>query len=222
MYRIILALVLMISAGCASAQNCPEFYRFVDFGLRDSDGQFLRGGPLYRAESFAGTSLLAQEETQCRAVSDIAIDGHANPIPVVASITYNVERLTVDLTELQISFAENTNTTASQSADLHRERLKASDSIQINSQNSLCVVLKDGPAISCQVFSLYPGNVDLVIYCDRALCKMPVLAVTKNIQIAATWAVDGSFFERPNDAAEGILAKVQDIYDFLKPLASGI
>ena len=135
MYRIILTLALVTMAAGASAQSCPDFYRFVDFGLRAADRQFLRGGPLYRAESLAGTPLLDESKTQCRAVSDIAFDGHANPIPVVARIQYAIEKIPFELDELQVSFAEDTSAAASRNAARHRVRLATNGSKQIKNQN---------------------------------------------------------------------------------------
>jgi len=37
----------------SNAQTCPDYYRFVDFGLEDDSGVMYRGGTLLRAEGFS-------------------------------------------------------------------------------------------------------------------------------------------------------------------------
>ena len=76
--------------------------------------------------------------------------------------------------------------------------------------------------MSCQVVSPYLGDVDLVVYCDLAHCRMPVLAVGAKIQVSADWPVDAQFWSAPERSGEAIFEKVQEIRAFLEPLSSGL
>lgn len=218
MIRPVFILGLLFTATHATAQSCPDFFRFVDFGLQDSEGRFIRGGPIFRGESLEGRSLLLREQTQCRAMRDIASDGHGNPVPVVTSMTYDAKKTDVDLTSLRVSYVEDTWVAANDNGRQHRRNLVGA--APVKGQNSLCVASND--QMSCQVVSPYLTDVDLVIYCNLAQCRMPVLAVSETIQISADWAVDTENLEDPERAGDVIFEKVQEIHAFLEPLTSGL
>lgn len=222
MLRIITAVFLALGAGHASAQACPDFFRFVDFGLQDPEGRFLRGGPLYRAESLTGRTLLLMDETECRDVSDIARDGHGNPVPVVTRAVYDVEKSDVDVNHLSVVFSDDTRAAAASNSQVHRKRLGSANATQIKTDRSLCAKTKHQRDISCQVVPPYPGNIDLVVYCKATLCNMPVLAVSETIQISAKWEVATPFWNASDTAGDAILDKIDAIVAFFAPLSSGI
>ncbi|MEO9819462.1 MAG: hypothetical protein ABJ370_11990 [Paracoccaceae bacterium] len=219
--RIILCLGVFF-AGPASAQECPHFFRFVDFGLQISDGGFSRGGPILRAESFSGTSLLSKGNTICRTVRDIASDGHGNPIPVVTSMAYDVEKAGLDLLDLHVSFVQDSTVAAETSARTHWKTVDRARTKPLKGQNSLCILSADNSSLSCQLVSPYPGNIALTVYCDASSCKMPVLAMNAHMSASASWAVDDSFWNTPDRAGEEVFNKVQSIFAFLEPLSSGV
>jgi hypothetical protein len=222
MLRTIIVSLVLLPAGLANAQSCPEFFRFVDFGLQELSGQFSRGGPLFRAENFAGSPVLVREETQCREVRDLAKDGFGNPIPVVTRIKYAVAQTGIDLTDLHVSFSEDISLASAENAKAHRDRLETAAVDPIRGQSSLCV-LHEGPStISCQVVSPYSGNVDLVIYCNLEHCKMPVLAIDETLSASATWQTGPTFWTEPRRIGKDIYEKIQSIEAFLDPLSSGL
>ena len=218
MFRILVISAFATVASQASAQNCPDFFRFVDFGLQDSEGRFLRGGPIFRGESLEGRSLLIRDETQCRAIRDIASDGHGNPIPVVTRIDYDAEKTGINITKLQVSYVEDTRAAADENGKLHHRTLESKR--PVIGPDFLCVVAQD--MTSCQVASPYKGNVDLFIYCDLKQCRMPVLAVASNIQISATWAMDSDIQNEPSQTGAAISRQIHSIHAFLEPLTSGL
>lgn len=210
------ALLLLALPACA--EDCPDFFRFADLGLVDSDGQVRRGGPIFRGESLEGTSLIDREATECRPVQDLTSDGHGNPIPVVTRLTYSVDRLDIDLSALHVSYAEDIRGLAREALRPHLARLDSMG--EIRGTSSICATSSD--QISCQVVSPYPGNIDLVVYCDMAVCRMPVLAASDHVAISATWAVDEAFLKETETAGPSISAKVQAIHAFFLPLTSGL
>lgn len=200
-------------------QHCPSYFRFVDFGLPDGAGGMTRGGPLFRAESLGGTSLLARDQTRCRGLRDIALDGHGNPIPVVTAITYRAEKTGLDLTALAAVLTPDSGLAASSAARRHRAQTGQE---QLKGAASLCRYVPNTRQISCQLVSPYPGNVDLVVYCEATGCQMPVLAVHPQIAVSAAWQVEEAFWDSPEQAGQALLARVQAIAAFLKPLTSGL
>ena len=219
--RIVLCLGVLF-AGPATAQECPDFFRFVDFGLQTSDGGFSRGGPILRAESFSGTSLLSYENTNCRTVRDIASDGHGNPIPVVTNMAYDVEKAGLGLLDLSVSFVEDSTEAAERNAQAHWKTVARAKTKPLKGQNSLCILSADSSSLSCQVVSPYPGNIALAVYCDGSSCNMPVLAMNDHMSAAASWTVSQSFWDNPDQAGEAVFDKVQSIFAFLEPLSSGV
>ncbi|MEP6019249.1 MAG: hypothetical protein ABJ251_12320 [Paracoccaceae bacterium] len=219
--RIILCLGVAF-AGPATAQECPHFFRFVDFGLQISDGGFSRGGPILRAESFSGTSLLSNKDTICRSVRDIASDGHGNPIPVVTTMAYDVEKAGLDLLDLRVSFVEDSTEAAERNAQTHWKTVDRAKTKPVKGQNSLCVLSADSSSLSCQLVSPYPGNIALTVYCDGSSCKMPVLAMNDHMSASASWAIDDAFWDTPDQVGEEVFDKVQSIFAFLEPLSSGV
>lgn len=222
MFRVIFSCFMLLFVSQASAQNCPAFFRFVDFGLENKTGQFFRGGPIFRLESLNGATLLAQGETRCRDVRDIAKDGHGNPIPVVTSFAYNVRKTGIDLSELRVSFRENSEASAEKDAELHRKRIADPAVASNKGASSLCANPPDTQVMSCQLVSPYPGNTVLIVYCEQMFCRMPVLAINAHISVSATWTVHETFWTETEKVGDALRAKVQSIHDFLQPLMSGV
>ena len=107
----------------AQAESCPDFFRFADFGLTDQEGRVVRGGPIFRGQSFEGRTLFDRAQAVCRKVANIASDGHGNPIPVVAKISYDVSRTGLELSTLDVTYAKDTPQAALENARQHRQNL---------------------------------------------------------------------------------------------------
>lgn len=222
MLKPIATLFFVLFAGQASAQNCPDFYRFVDFGIESNDGIMHRGGPVFRAEGFDGQLLLLEPRTECLPVRDVSKDGHGNPIPVVTSIDYDPAKTSVVLTGLRVAAVETAQETANNNAKAHRARLERAGAKLTRGDSFLCVDHADEAAVSCQLVSPYPGNAALVVYCDGKLCTMPSMVVDEKIVIAANWASEPSFLALEAQIGPAILEKIGEIRDFINPLSASL
>jgi len=222
MNRAIICLAFILSASAATAQSCPEFFRFVDFGLLGRDGAIHRGGPIFRAEGFTGQRLLVKGRSECLEVQDISKDGHGNPIPVVKHITYDPAKTGIDLVELGISAVNDTGSVAEIRASEHRENLKRPDARITRGENYLCASHEEHGSLSCQVVSPYKGTATLVIYCDTVKCTMPVLAINQQLMARATWTGKALYLKDQAAAGSEITEKATRIFDFLQPLSSGL
>ncbi|WP_394690077.1 hypothetical protein [Hoeflea sp.] len=221
MRRIIFtSLMLMLFGTQARAQDCPDFFRFVDFGLEAPDGTMHRGGATYRAEGFDGQALLIRELTICRDVRNLAVDGRGNPIPVVTSVNYSPQQTGIDLLELRLAAVDDIASETERNASAHRARLDQPDVVTTQGLDYLCASLKRADTFSCQFVSPFGGNLALVVYCTPSECRMPVLAVKDNIAVAASWRPSGAAIGDPKTWASEIGDKVQQVHDFLAPLSS--
>jgi len=184
----------------SNAQTCPDYYRFVDFGLEDDSGVMYRGGTLLRAEGFSAD--------------------HGNPIPVVKSIHYIPEIISAELRELQVSRVKDTEVLADNNITKHSTYLRDPDTITTKGENYICATVTTKRLLSCQLTSPYPGNISLIVYCNAAKCNMPVFAINKELMISASWRTNDSLLRDPKKAGSQSVAKAQQIYDFLKPLSA--
>jgi len=214
--------LILLFASQSSAEICPAFFRFVDFGLQGTDGTIYRGGPTLRAEGLNGQPLLLRERTTCLNVREIAKDGHGNPIPVVTSINYDPETTDIGLNELRVVSVDDTGHVAEQNAHLHRIRVSAADTELTRGPNFLCARPAGSQTLSCQLESPYPGNIALVIYCDAVACRMPIMAISDKLHVSAVWPTDAAFLENPNAAGADMSDKVRKIRDFLVPLSASL
>lgn len=203
---------LSTAPGLSAAAECPDFFRFVDFGMVEGNGTVRRGGTILRAEGFDGASLIAPGASTCREVRDIGRDGHGNPIPVVARLVYDPATTGLDVAELAVTDLGDSLRAAEDAAFNHRARLGRTGVAITRGNRALCAGEAD--AISCQVVSPYPGPAPLVVYCDGGACRMPVLAIDGRLGISAAWVGAGE------TAGEDIDAMVQAIHRFLAPLTS--
>lgn len=210
-----MVLVCLCGAGQVSAQGCPDFFRFVDFGLEDRNGVFSRGGPLLRAESLGGTPLLLRDQTTCREVRDIASDGHGNPIPVVTGVSYDPARVQLGLSALHVRFAADTGESTQAAVRTHQDRLARADVRVIRGERFLCAQAGSVDQISCQLVSPYPGNRALVVYCEDGACSLPALAMNDRMQISANWERTA---QDPEKVAAQMMRMVAGIHAFLEPL----
>ena len=216
----LLSALLLYQPGPASAGTCPDFYRFVDFGLKGRDDVLYRGGSLLRAEGFDGAALLEFKQTKCLPVEDVAKDGRGNPIPVVAAISYSPEQTAINLTELSVVAVPDANTAAEKNTENHRNKLEQEDTVITQGSNFLCAGNPDKATTSCQVVSPYPGNTALVVYCDTAQCQMPVMAIDKKIVVNATWPRNPRSVGNDELTGNEIINTTKKIHDFLHPLTS--
>ena len=233
MNKAIVSMLLYLCAGWASAETCPDFFRFVDFGQKGNDGVLYRGGSVFRAEGFTGDRLLKPGSTECLPVEDTAKDGFGNPVPVVAGIHYQPEKTAINLTALQVLTVDNATTAAEENAERHRARLEQADAVVTRGADFLCAAVKsndekpddnnqsdDEPgSLSCQVVSPYAGNIALVMYCDTSLCTMPVMAINEQIVVKASWMRDSDSVGDDREGSE-IADIARKIHDFLSPLSS--
>lgn len=210
---------LMISSGHARAEGCPDFFRFVDFGLDTPDGA-MRGGPTYRAEGFDGQALLIRDLTVCRDVRSVAVDGHGNPIPIVESVHYNPEFAGVDLKDLRLIAVDDIAAVAERNAAEHRARLTRDTMETRRGPDYLCASQKLPNAISCQFVSPFGGNLPLVVYCDPVSCRMPSLAVNEKVIADVNWLPSDAMATDHDAMVLEMADKVQQVHDFLAPLSS--
>ncbi len=222
MIKTLLASFFVCSASAAFAQSCPDFYRFVDFGLTGADGVTYRGGSVFRAEGLDGRSLLLADRTTCRLVRDIATDGHGNPIPVVASVSYKPEAIDPDLMDLHLFRVDDPYASADMHARDHRRNLAQPNGQRAQGSNFLCTLRPDPQTISCQFVSPFPNDAALVVYCDAQHCSLPQMLVTDQIVVNATWSRHETETQELETIAGEIFGKIQTIHDFLKPLSAAL
>lgn len=218
MLRAIAAFLFVLFAVPASAQSCPDFFRFVDFGLEGRDGALHRGGVIFRGESLSGRALLFRDRTECLDVARISTDGHGNPIPVASRIEYDPAKLDLELLGLSVDVVEDAIGAAEDNARQHRTRVDTSDSEITRGANFLCARANGTEDFSCQVPSPFPGNVALVIYCNAQACRMPVLAFDERIAIGAEWKPEAAHLSAPESAGTAILQKVEAIHAFFEAM----
>ena len=222
MLRLLCILVFGILAGPLRAQDCPDFFRFVDFGQLDRNSETHRGGTVFRAESFEGEALLRAGETVCLSVSDLAKDGRGNPVPVVSLIEYDPVKTNIDLQSLHISRVSNTAGAAVENARAHLALLDQTGTIIQQGPNLLCANQLDTTTASCQIASPFGDNLPLVVYCDAALCSMAVIALNDHLVAHAAWTTTDNDIADLELVAARILSRVQAIHAFLTPLSSGL
>jgi hypothetical protein len=214
------SLLLIFLNSQARAADCPDFFRFVDFGLEAADGTIHRGGQTYRAEGFDGQALLIRELTECRKLRDLSVDGRGNPVPVVTSISYDPEKSGIELEELRLKAVSDVVAETERAAAEHRSRLEESDAVVTNGATYLCASSQNLDSFSCQLVSPFGGNLALVAYCTRSDCTVSALAVKANIVAQASWVPSEAAIKSPELWAMEIADRVQEIHDFLAPLSS--
>ena len=192
------------------AAECPDFFRFVDFGQPDVNG-LSRGGTLIRVESLEGRPLLKRAETTCSGAQFLASDGHGNPIPVVTSVRFDAGKLPFDVSGLTLNRVEDAIELAKNTAKAHSDTAVRSTTQTVRGDSHLCVGSLE--ALSCQVVSPFVQNAPLVVYCDEANCEMPSFAFNDHIVVGATWPMVSNDLDR---IGREIVKKVQDISTFLE------
>lgn len=194
----------------AHAQNCPDFFRFVDFGQDDVNG-LARGGTLIRVESLEGRPLIKRAETACTPAQFLASDGHGNPIPVVTSITFDPEKLPFEVSAFEVNRVEDAFALAEKNAQAHRDALGQSTIQTAQGESHLCAGAAE--TLSCQLVSPFAQTAPLVVYCDKAACEMSVLSFNKHVAVTAVWPLTTETLEA---AGTDIAQKLQEISAFLE------
>lgn len=212
------ALLVMATLAGPAAAECPDFYRFVDFGLQDADGTLYRGGPVFRAEDFDGTPLLFTRSTICADVADLAKDGRGNPIPVVTRIAYDRRETDPALGWIEVAASADAIAVANSFAGLHQDRLGQDGITQVRGDNYLCAVASV-VNLSCQIASPYPNDAPVVVYCEDGQCLTFGMAMTDRLLIAASWPMG---VQSAQWQAEDIAARISGIAAFLAPISSGL
>jgi hypothetical protein len=212
MRTFIASLLTLLFTTQAHAGGCPDFFRFVDFGLQDQSGDIHRGGLLFRAFNSEGEHLLRSQGTDCRAVDFLAKDGRALEIPVVSRINVDPALAALDINTLHLTAVSSSFELAEANAASHRAGLTTTGAEITKGANFLCVGTKSSPDLSCQVASPYANDAALVVYCDAMQCEMPVLARDAEVSVSATW--DRSSMDALQTGVNAT-NRIQQIYDFL-------
>lgn len=222
MRRLFVSIFLGLCASQSFAQSCPDFYRFVDFGLVDREGVMVRGGVILRAEDFDGSYLILAARSECTDVYDLAKDGRGNPVPVVSEVSFDPEQIGLFLTRLRVATAPDTAILAEQNRAAHASRLTQTNATVVQGPDYVCVQIKDETDTSCQFAAGFQADFPLVVYCDAALCSMPVMAITDRIFVQAEWpSVTAQITDLDGVAAQN-LAQLTRIQNLLEPLFSGL
>ncbi|RED12825.1 hypothetical protein [Pontivivens insulae] len=217
MFRRLGLIAVFLAPLRAQAEPCPDFYRFVDFGLPDAEGALHRGGPVVRAEGFAGETLLEAAATECVTVSPLSRDGHGNPMPVVSRIGFRVARLDSVFDSLSVFVAQDSLRFAQEAAMPHRAAVAGHDAAIFRGADILCVDQTNG--LSCQIASPFDAAGPVVAYCEASACHLPAMALNDRILVEARWPATDEGVEA---LAEMIRAQDQAIDAFLTPISSGL
>ena len=221
MLRSFLLGVFLFVAGGAAAQSCPDFYRFVDFGLKGQDGIIYRGGTLLRAENTNREALLLTERTTCLDVTILAKDGRGNPVPVVSSINYDPAKTGLDLDELQVASEQNVQIVAEGLAEKHRDYVARAGNKRFQGAQYLCVPVSTSE-VSCQIVSPFEGTIPLIATCVVGECVLPAFGINAQLMVRASWSVAPSMMSDPMRVGEDVSKMVQQIYGFLAPLSASL
>jgi hypothetical protein len=213
MYKVLSLLMFIALAQPASANDCPASYRFVDFGVEGEDGEIRRGGTIFRAFNADGTRILVLEQSICRTVTSVSIDGRALPIPVVSTVSINPSLADLDLTTLELRTANDAFLAANINAVSHRGNIGKPGAVLSRGQDYVCVGFVEVDDISCEFLSPYGNRAALVIYCNTQHCEMPALARDAQLVVSAVWRRDAA---EPDAVAQEIRAKVDRVRDFLE------
>ncbi len=195
------------------AQSCPDYYRFVEFGLEDRDGVIRRGGPVFRAVSLANRNQLLAERTVCRKVASLATDGHGHPIPVVTFAAYDPAKIDIGVTALALTFMNDLGMAEKMAEKIATPHVQAVAQAgpAARGEAYLCAT---GPAdgrLSCQVVSPYAGRPAPVVYCTAKTCEMPFLQVDAWVSANAAWPRGDT---DPDATGLESLEMVQRLHDF--------
>ncbi|TFL19824.1 hypothetical protein [Jannaschia formosa] len=204
----VLCLLSLLAAAPAQAEECPGFYRFVEFGLLDRDGMLRPGGTVLRGIDAEGAPILRTDATVCQAIQGVRRDGPGNPIPIVSEVAFDPALLPLDLGALRLSAHDDLAALTERIAAPHRAALAGAE--PVTGPDFLCV---SGPAVeSCQLASPYGPDFPLVVYCDDAGCEMPALAYDDRIAVSARWDRQAT---TPEELGPEIRSRIEALRAFL-------
>lgn len=209
MLTFVATLLLALMTTNVVAQSCPDYYRFVEFGLEDREGIIRRGGPVFRAVSLANRDQLLPQRTMCRDIALLATDGHGHAIPVVTSAAYDPSKIGIGVTSLALSYVDDSASAEDIAAPHLQAVAKAGPAARGDA--FLCATGTAEGSLSCQVVSPYTGLPPPVIYCTASDCEMPFMQIDARVSASATWPRDG---DAPDETALEILEMVQRLHDF--------
>lgn len=209
---------LLLCAGQVAAFDCPDYYRFVDFGLEDSTGTLNAGGPRVRVEGFDGIGLLKWETATCLDLPFMRRDGFGNIIPVVEGITFDRGVLPVAVFALHLRRQPDIAARAEGSAAPHRTQVAAPQAKVTQGEAFLCVQWGNGRNVSCQFPALDRENLPLIVICGSEVCDLPVLHVGSGLEISATWPAPDDVVANPQSVAPQLYQRVRDIKAFIDTL----
>jgi hypothetical protein len=220
MRKTILGLVISLCASAAQAQDCPAFFRFVDFGQVAKDSSLNRGGPVLRAEGFDGRALLLPQRATCLAAAELSKDGRGNPIPIVSRVFYDPSMAGLPVSELFVATAQDMTAQIAALEAAHQADLSAPNAIITQGATFRCAFMAGAPSLSCQIVSPFGSTQAPILRCDSAMCTLPVVAINDRIFAGARWPnpIDP---EQAAMTAEDATDKVALIHDFIVPLSSG-
>lgn len=218
--RAIIAVFVFGLGSAAQAQDCPDFYRFVDFGVVDDAGLMYRGGPLLRAENFDEDRLLIEDETICLDVWPTLTDGRGNPMPLVSEIHYDPAAIGAPFTELTVRATTDTTAAATQSGVVYTDWRDDPASQLTQGETFLCARTDLTPHIGCQLVSPYSTEAPLNVYCHEGACRLPVLAMDERVFVSARWDIDVDYMNDPDAAGASMMEAVHAIHDFMAPLSA--
>lgn len=215
---LVTAFVTAVFAQSAPVGTCPDYYRFVDFGLVAQDGSIHRGGPTFRVENLAGQQLILPQHTTCLSLRETAVDGHGNPIPVVSSVSYDQNNVDQRVRSLRLSPVDDPETFLANIAEQHHLRLAAESAVVLLGSDYLCVSALTPSAFSCQFVSPFGAQQAPIVYCTQNQCTLPAMAIKDRIFATARW--DQPVQSLAHAEAVTIKNMLSALHDFLTPLTS--
>jgi hypothetical protein len=185
-----LILATCFSSGQAQAQNCPEYFRFVDFGVSRADGSIHPGGPTFKVKR-DGKPLFESGSVACRDIVPVFTDGHNQPIPLVTTFSYAPSLVASNMTSLSLTRTPNTSATdALVVVQRHRTIRNEADAAIINGADFLCAsgAPSSAQTISCEVVNPFEATLSFIVSCDGATCAMSAMAIDDAVHISANWS----------------------------------
>jgi hypothetical protein len=212
MLRSLFLFLFVVFGAQAYANECPEKYRFVDFGVVGNDGVLRRGGTILRAFDENNTHLLVPSLTICLPVERLAKDGRSLPVPVAASVVFNLEVVKIGVTSLSVHTVQDAEADAVANATRHESVLAQPGTQTLRGENFLCASAAGRDDVSCQLVSPYEGDAPLVVYCSAQQCAMPVLGVNARLTGSATWPRNSVELDA---VGHDVSTMVTRVFDFL-------
>lgn len=207
---------ICVSAGNVRAQSCPEYFRFVDFGLMDADEKLHSGGATFKVKR-EGMPLFENGSVVCRDIAPVFTDGHNQPIPLVTSFKYEPTLVARNLTDLSITRATNTLVNDVPTvAQRHRKARNKAGVDVMKGSDFLCVTGEAASprTISCEVVNPFDTTTSFFVACTGKTCAMSGMAIDDAIMVSGGWSSSENASEKATgEVASEIAGK---IHTFIK------